>query len=439
MATYDELVLEDRAHSSIFTSEQIFQAELENIFYTHWVYVAHESEVAEPGDYTTKQIGEKQVIVSRDKDGELGIFFNRCRHRGAAVCMEEYGNATFFRCAYHGWTYNSDGSLVGVPYPSRYGDRLDKGELGLARVARMGVSSGFIFASLAPDGPSLEEHLGRSASFLEDFVKASPVRGIWLSAGTSKSAFHGNWKFVGMDGYHTNFTHKTVLDLRQRRLGASYKRGAGNSDKSPNESWDLGNGHCRLDLTGADKVAVGVDSNTAIGGSIPDSDDGRAYMQSMIDTYGDDAGEVIRRSRDVHIHVWPNLQLIGSQVRVVRPLAAGRTEVLGFPAMLDGVPDSINTARIRSFEWFSGVAGFGTPDDVEIFERNQIGLQAEDAPWLYLGRGLDIEAGDDETIKGNVTDEVPQRAQLVAWRRAMAEGPRTDAAADIDVPPEASA
>lgn len=421
MSRFAEMVRPDRVHSAVFTSDEIYRQELERIFYRYWVFVAHESEVAQPGDYCTKWIGEKQLIVSRGAGGEVGIFFNRCRHRGAAVCMDEYGNANFFRCPYHGWTYNSSGDLVGVPYPSRYGADFDKSSLGLAQVPRVGVVAGFIFASMAEDGPTLAEHLGKSASYLEDFVKASPAGTVSLSAGTSKSEFRGNWKFVGMDGYHTNFTHKTVLDLRQRKAGpgASYSRGAGNSDKSANESWDLGNGHCRLDLTGRDKVEVGAASNTSIAAGIPDNADGHEYMRQMSEAYGEDAVEVIRRSRDVHIHIWPNLQLIGAQVRVIRPLAAGHTEVMSYPAMLDGVPDSMNTARIRSFEWFSGVASFGTPDDTEVFERNQIGLQADYNPWLVLARGLTVEPREDGSLIGNVTDEVPQRAQMGAWLRAM--------------------
>lgn len=423
MTDYADLVQADRVHSAIFTDEGIYRAELENIFHRYWVYLAHESEIPEAGDYVTKWIGDKQVIVSRGTDGEIGVFLNRCRHRGAAVCMEEYGNANFFRCAYHGWTYNTTGDLVGVPYPSRYGPEFDRATLGLARVPRVGSVAGFLFASLADDGPSLAEHLGQAADYLTDFVRASPRGSVSLSAGTSKSAFWGNWKFVGMDGYHTNFTHKTVLDLRQRKAGPSFQRGAGNSDKSPNESWDLGNGHCRLDLTRRDKVGIGVASNVAIAAGIPDNEAGRAYFALMTEAYGDDVPETIRRSRDVHIHIWPNLQLIGSQVRVVRPLAAGRTEVMCYPAMLDGVPDEINTERIRSFEWFGGVASFGTPDDVEIFERNQIGLQADRIPWLVLGRGLDVTPREDGALVGNVTDEVPQRAQLGAWLRAMTSGP----------------
>ncbi|MCX4817984.1 Rieske 2Fe-2S domain-containing protein [Streptomyces sp. NBC_01239] len=428
MSGYADLIQRDRVHSTIFTSEDIYQAELTNIFYRYWVYVAHESEVPNPGDYAVKWIGEKQVIVSRRADGEIGIFFNRCRHRGATVCMDAYGSATFFRCPYHGWTYDSAGSLVGVPYPSRYGEGFDKSALGLARVPRVGTSSGFIFASLAEDGTTLEEHLGNAVGYLADFANGSPTGTVSLTAGASKSFFRGNWKFVGMDGYHTNFTHKTVLDLRQRKSGPSAARGAGNTDKSLNESWDLGNGHCRLDLTGRDKVEVGAASTTSIAAGIPDTDGGRTYMRLMDEAYGDESREVIRRSRDVHIHVWPNLQLIGPSIRTVRPLAAGRTEVICYPAMLDGVPEEINTARVRSFEWFNGVAGFGSPDDTEIFERNQIGLQADYRPWLVLARGLEAEPRGNGSSVGNVTDEVPQRAQMRAWKTAMSQaGPTNDA------------
>lgn len=415
---YNELVRSDRVHSSIFTDQDIFSDELEAIFYRDWVYVAHDSEIPEVGDYVTKWIGEKQVIVSRGADGEVSVLHNRCRHRGAAVCMSGSGNASFYRCGYHGWTYRSNGALVGVPYGSRYED-LDKPALSLGPLPRVGNYSGFIFASMSDDGPPLLEHLGNAADYLTAFVNASPSGAIKLTAGCSKSTFRGNWKFVGMDGYHTNFTHKTVLDLRQRKVGDSFKRGAGNTDKSTNQTWDLGNGHSRLDLTGRDKIEVGVASNTAIGASIPDTADGRDYMESMVALHGDDAGDVIRRSRDVHIHVWPNLQLIGSHVRVVRPVSAGRTEVMGYPAMLDGVGQSINTDRIRSFEWFAGVASFGSPDDVEIFERNQLGLMADDVPWLELSRGMTPEVGENGTLIGNVTDEVPQRAQMAAWLRAM--------------------
>lgn len=131
------------------------------------------------------------------------------------------------------------------------------------------------------------------------------------------------------------------------------------------------------------------------------------------------AAEVIQRARDVHIHVWPNLQLIGSQVRVVRPLGAGQTEVIGYPALLADVPEEINESRLRAYEWFNGVAGFGSPDDTEVFERNQVGLFCDDAPWLVLTRGKDLAEETPDGLVGNITDEVTQRSQLRQWAKAM--------------------
>ena len=231
-----------------------------------------------------------------------------------------------------------------------------------------------------------------------------------------------------MDGYHVNFVHKTVLDIEEERFrGSDYVRGMRNSDKSPNESWDLGGGHSRLNLALTDRVEIGRESTAAVAGGIPDTDAGHSYFQAMIERWGgrENAEQAINNARDVHLHVWPNLQLIGSQVRVIRPLSAGLTEVIGYPAMLADVPDEINEKRLRAYEWFNGVAGFGGPDDTEIFERNQIGLACDNEPWLVVARGMaQAERREDGTVVGNITDEVPQRAQLRRWIEDMRVGVR---------------
>ena len=417
---YSSLVEEGRVHSAVFTDESIFEAELERIFYTYWVFLAHESEVPEPGDYCRKSIGRQSIVVTRGRDGEIRAFFNRCRHRGTAVCRYERGNAEFFRCPYHGWTYTNQGKLVGVPFPSRYGEDFEKENLGLVPVPRIDTYRGFIFVSLAADGPSLTDHLGRAAQYIDIFLQGSPAEQVALSAGASKSNFHGNWKFVGMDGYHVNFTHKAVLDLQMRRNGNPAVR-RNNSDRSPNLTVDLGGGHCRLDLSLTDKVEVGKATASLIG-EIPGTEAGYEYLKLMTERWGSEteAYERIRAARDVHLHVWPNLQLIGSEVRVVRPLASGYTEVFGYPSMLAGVPDEINERRLRGYEWFNSVAGFGTPDDREIFERNQVGLQNDAEPWLVVSRGLSkAETRADGVVIGNITDEVTQRTQMRQWAKAM--------------------
>lgn len=420
--SYSSLVREGAVHSAIFTDESIFEDEMERIFYKYWMYVAHESEIPEPGDYCTKWVGRQHIVLTRDDEGEIRAFFNRCRHRGTTVCRQSSGTGEFFRCPYHGWTYNNRGRLIGVPYPSRYGPEFHRDELGLVPVAKLDAYRGFIFVCLSSDSPPLTDHLGKAAHYIDLFVGASPSGKVELRAGSSKALFRGNWKFVGMDGYHVNFTHKTVLDLQQRRQGSSYMRGFNNTDKAPNQTWDLGGGHCRLDLSHTDKVEVGKASSSSIAADIPDTPGGHSYLEAMKAACGsiEKAEDVIRRARDVHVHVWPNLQLIGGQVRVVRPLSASATEVIGYPAMLADVPDEINVRRLRAYEWFNGVAGFGSPDDTEVFERNQVGLYCDKEPWLVLTRGMGLaEELPDGSVVGNITDEVTQRSQMRQWARAM--------------------
>lgn len=94
----DELVKHDRVDVSLYNDPALFDAELEKIFYRTWVWVAHESEVRNSGDFKTATIGRRPVIVVRDKKNNINVLENRCRHRGATVCEKHKGNATGFTC-----------------------------------------------------------------------------------------------------------------------------------------------------------------------------------------------------------------------------------------------------------------------------------------------------------------------------------------------------
>ena len=90
------------------------------------------------------------------------------------------------------------------------------------------------------------------------------------------------------------------------------------------------------------------------------------------------------------------------------------------PALLRGVSDGVNLARIRLHEWFFGPASFGSPDDSEIFERIQHGIEATYRPEIYLARGLEREQiTEDGVLLGNRSDETTQRGQLAEWAAVM--------------------
>src|SRR5262245_53969203 len=127
MATnYETLIAEDRLHASLYTDPRIFAEEMEKIFSRGWVFVGHDSEIPQPGDFVTRFLGQQPVIMVRGKDGQVSVLLNRCAHRGTTVCPAERGNTRVFVCPYHGWTYDLNGTLTGVPYPGAYGQAFVK-------------------------------------------------------------------------------------------------------------------------------------------------------------------------------------------------------------------------------------------------------------------------------------------------------------------------
>ena len=113
---YQNLVREDAVHGSAYFDPEIFREELRSIFCQEWVYIGHDSEVPNVGDFRRKTMGVQPVILCRDDGGNVQVLFNRCRHRAASVCQMERGTATQFRCEYHGWVYALNGDLTHVPY-----------------------------------------------------------------------------------------------------------------------------------------------------------------------------------------------------------------------------------------------------------------------------------------------------------------------------------
>jgi phenylpropionate dioxygenase-like ring-hydroxylating dioxygenase large terminal subunit len=388
-----DLITDDwRLHGSIYTSQELFELEQQRLFHgSSWLYVGHETEVGEPGDYKTTYAGTQPVIVARGADdGVVRVLLNRCRHRGSAVCHAAAGNANYFRCPYHGWTYRNSGELRGITYDDAYAD-LDREKLGLVRLPRVDSFAGFIFASFAADGPTLEEYLGNARRYLEIVAQQGPG-GIRLSAGVHKLAYNGNWKLQvenTIDNYHFGFVHRSFLDVLADRLGEAPPI---MENVLTNPEWrtiDLGNGHSVHEFGDPEK--------------------------------GNNGGQL--GDLPFNLIVFPNLCFVGAQVRHILPKAANRTEVMLYPIMHEGDSDDDNAAILRAHEGFYGPAGMGGADDIEVaFDRVGDGLEAVEQDWLVMSRGVHREeAGENGTLIGKASDEVPQRAFYREWRKRMAE------------------
>lgn len=408
-----------RVHTRAYCDPAIFAREMKHIFEKTWVFVAHESELPEPGDYKTTHVGLQPVIVSRDEEGRLHVLVNRCRHRGAVLCRELAGRAREFQCPYHGWIYTNDGALVGVTHRREaggYSDDFAPPE-GLFRLPRVESYRGFVFASFNADVPPLLDHLGRAKILIDRRLNLSPCGEIVLRSKPFVGRYPGNWKFQAeniIDDYHFLFVHNAFVELQ-----AKYGDTTGNFGLHPGGStegmkkvryrgnvWGCAGGHGILD-------APALSVEALLNGPFA------AYYRSLHERHGAEEFAWIT-GRGIGC-IFPNLGTIHQQLRTWRPIAPDLTEVTIYPYELKGAPAAINEGMTHAQERFYGPAGHGAADDMEMFALNQQGLDGSAVDWLILERGVDTDAPEGPDFRGQPSSEACQRALWREWRRLMSD------------------
>lgn len=417
---YDALVREDAVHGDVYRRQDIFDEEMKRIYQRGWVYIGHQSEIPNPGDFKRSWLGLQPVIFSRDKAGKYHVLFNRCTHRAASICQEDWGNTTGFRCEYHGWLFRTDGELAAVPYADAYGDNFDKSRLNLRRPPRVDEYRGFVFASMSETGLSLLEHIsGPAREQLDYFCDLSPEGEVLVQCGATKLAYDGNWKLQmenTIDGYHPNFTHQSFFSSIERITGS--KPGIFKGD-SLSEVRDLGMGHTNIDTRAYNRADPAVKARLDM---MQQTSWGKKYYDDLVEAHGKERAEDVLTVGGTHMNIFPNLCVLGQQVRTIRPIGPDRTEVFLRPSLLKGAPDEINTMRIRQYEAFYSPHGGGIHDDVEMFNRVTEGLRCSIDPWLIFQRGLHRETVDEDGVRiGQCTDETSQRGQWRHWKSVMQE------------------
>jgi benzoate/toluate 1,2-dioxygenase subunit alpha len=407
-----------RIHTRAYADPDVFKAEMEHIFTKTWVFVGHESQIPNPGDYHTSHMGLQPVIVSRDTEGVVHVLVNRCAHRASILCRDIRGHGNEFNCPYHGWVYGLDGKLLAMSERREaggYSETFDAPQ-GLFKLPRMQIYRGFIFASFNTNVPELTEYLGRAKGVIDRKLNMSPAGEIEFVSRPYVGRYQGNWKFQAeniVDEYHFMHTHKAFVQLQAKygQTTGDFDVHKGGSAKSMRQvrfsglTWNCVNGHGLVETPSGE-----IDSY--LQGPF------KEYFRELQDRHGPEM--LASMTGKLSASIFPNVGLIHNQVRVWRPIGPELTEVTVYPYELKGAPGGYNEGMLRSQERFYGPAGHGQADDVEIFACNQQGLAGSALDWLILERGVETDEPDGAgNFKGLTTSEAPQRALWREWEKLM--------------------
>ena len=424
-----------RVARAMFTEPELFDLEMELVFEKNWIYACHESEIRQNHDYITMQAGRQPLIITRGGDGQLNALVNACAHRGATLTRVSRGHQSTFVCSFHAWTFRSDGRLLKVKAPAEYPEGFDLSTRNLKR-ARIASYKGFVFVNLDNEGTgSLEDYLGDSKVFLDLMVAQSPTGELEVLPGKGHYTYAGNWKLQnenGLDGYHVSTVHYNYVATVQHRAEVNAKKGA--ADGNTLDYRKLGAGDGDTD----DGWFSFRNGHSVLFSDMPNPEVRPGYatiMPRLVKEYGQPKAEwMMHRLRN--LNVYPSLffmDQISSQLRIIRPLAWNKTQILSQCIGVKGESDKDRENRIRQFEDFFNVSGMGTPDDLTEFREAQRGFQGRIEKWNDISRGC------DKWIKGStpnaevlgiapvltgaeLTHEGLYANQHSAWRDAMLRG-----------------
>lgn len=420
----DKLIEGARINGRVYSDPAIFELEMARLFGHAWIVLGHESQIPTPGCYFLGRVGRVAVIVTRDDEGVIRVVENRCAHRGPAVCAKRTGKVRRFVCPYHAWTYELDGRLVSVPLREEYGDSFAWAERGLQALPRVTTYRGFIFASLAADGPELAEFLGEEVQAFDDFMDRAPDDALEAVEPPLRYRVRANWKTIFEnlnDILHPMFAHASAMAAfaateDKERLHPLMKLLA--AAPGPQMMKTFKQLDARMTTWGHSFITGLV--------SLANKEYPRdAYFEALAARRGE--GEARRiLNTDMHVSLLYPSATINSRfqtLRLVRPLAHDLTEVQAHVYRLKGAPDDVYPLALE-YNYTSGSpASPVIVDDLEIYERLQ--AEAGASMWMSAERGLgDLRPGTNETRHAPGTSEEYIRQQYEVWGRYLRDGAR---------------
>lgn len=423
----DAMIEGHQVHRDVYTSQRVFDLEMRHLFANTWVFVGHESQTPNKGDYYTTQIGNQPVIQVRHSDGEIKVLHNRCPHKGTKIAIDREGNTgKFFRCPYHAWSFKTDGCLLAIPLKKGYeGTGLENTDnaKGMKPVGAVKNYRGFIFARLAEDGISFEDFFLDSLSSIDNMVDRSPAGRLEVAGPPLRYMHKCNWKMLVEN--QTDTCHPMVAHESSAGTAVKIWEELGNPEPRPPamqiiapfmspyeffenmgiRTWPNGHGH-----TG---VHHSIHSDYS---AIP------GYFEAMCDAYGEDRAKAILDENRHNTIYFPSIMVKGpiQQLRNFIPLGPDKTLVESYIYRLVDAPDQLLARTAMYNRMINAPTSIVGHDDLEMYERAQEGLMSDGLEWVNLQRLYPVDGEDfSEAAVENGTTERQMRNQFDAWRKFM--------------------
>lgn len=420
------LVQDIEVHRDVYIDQEIFELEMEHLFANTWVYVGHDSQVPNSGDYFGTTIGTQPVLMVRHTDGSVRVLYNRCPHKGTRITTETCGNTgKFFRCPYHAWSFKTDGSLLAIPLKKGYentGFETSHAAQGMTPVRHVKNYRGFVFAKMNEGGLSFEEFFDESLSSLDNMIDRSPVGRLEVAGGVLRYMHNCNWKMLvenQTDTCHPMVAHEssagTAIDVWKNAPPGTQKPMAVEifaPFMSPYEFfenmgirvWPNGHGH-----TGVSH-SIHSDYSTVPG-----------YFEQMVAAYGEDKAKTILGENRHNTVYFPNIMIKGpiQLLRVFKPISANRTLVESWTFRLVDAPDMLLERTLMYNRLINAPTSVVGHDDLEMYERAQEGLLVNGNEWVNVQRLYDPSELGQESAVTNGTTEWQMRNQFRAWAKFM--------------------
>ena len=390
------------ASRRIFTDEDLFELEMERIFTRSWVFVGLESEIPEPGDYVTRNMGTDPVIMVRDNDGTIGVFHNSCPHRGVMICQADQGRVKGFVCAYHGWSFNLDGSHAASFHPKEfYRGGVPFDELGLHKVAQIETYAGLVFATWNKELGSLEETITESSRWYLDMLFNRTPGGMEVLGPPQRWMADQNWKlgainFCG-DGPHAPTLHGLIA----QQVGESPEQfmTAVQGD-SPDITIAPGQ-NMLLNLTPSEETPfIGYPPELV-----------ELYKEKLDEQQFNFIGRLMTSVGTLFPHfTFTQLPVRFSEneppanftmIRVWQPISASRTEVWNWFLVEKEAPEAFKVASLKAGLRSFSAGGTFDQDDAEGWAATTRGIQGP------IGRSLDLNFQTTLGWRDDMWDEFP--------------------------------